>query len=111
MEFETSPPPSDEERQLAAIKQVTLAPIHADVAPEDDPSVERNVELAAPMNNIMIDNEDTADRTQLESTSPADPHTEASQTTRSIHWTAVLGAASVCILFGGVMFAVWYLNQ
>lgn len=114
MEFESSPSTDDEARRLAAMKQITLTPLHADIAPEEDPSIERNVEQATPTSNITIDNENTADHGQLESTQTATQETDSAVTTthsRPIHWLAITGAVLVCLLFVAVVLAVWYLKH
>lgn len=66
MEFDTSSPAqasgiSDEMRAAAAARQATIAPLHADVAP-DDQSDDRIVSdhiHATPIANIPIDSEST----------------------------------------------------
>jgi hypothetical protein len=66
MEFDTSSPAqasgiTDEMRAAAAARQATIAPLHADVAP-DDQSDDRIVSdhiHATPIANIPIDSEST----------------------------------------------------
>jgi hypothetical protein len=62
MEFDKNAPISDEQRRLAEAKQITLQPIHADTAPEDESDAEiatRHI-VAPAIANVANDTEQTA---------------------------------------------------
>lgn len=66
MEFEQNAPVSDEERQRAEAKRVTLQPIHSDVepdAPQDSEIAARHVNEPA-IANAPTDTDDTTNRIQ-----------------------------------------------
>ncbi|HET8884287.1 MAG TPA: hypothetical protein VFM68_02350 [Candidatus Saccharimonadales bacterium] len=66
MEFEQNQPVTDEERQRAEAKKITLQPIHSDVepdAPQDAEVAARHVNEPA-IANAPIDTDDNANRVQ-----------------------------------------------
>ena len=104
MEFETSPPPKDEERELAVAKKVELAPMHSDIAPEPDPAEERNAE-ATPIGNIDIDSENTVSQEPR----PEEPLQVSEKP--EYHWKPIVAAIGALTVFAAIVIFVVYLSK